>query len=157
MSKVNDLNKEAAHKYFSASCYNRAWDLMDKTNRSPEEDEQMILLSHASHWHWTQREDYSPKNASIATWQLSRIYSILGEAENARRYGLKCLYASKEEGVGVFYLAYAYEALARAESVAGDSQAAVKYIDLAEEKLQTISDDDEKRMLQDDLATINIG
>ena len=43
----------------------KAWELIDKTQRSPQEDEEMLRLSMASHWHWTQRKDYGPTNASM--------------------------------------------------------------------------------------------
>lgn len=51
MSKKPDFDMDAAHRYFSAGCFNRAWDLMEKSSRTPEEDEQMIRLALASHWH----------------------------------------------------------------------------------------------------------
>ncbi|MCB1076937.1 MAG: hypothetical protein KDM64_03820, partial [Verrucomicrobiae bacterium] len=44
-----------AHRFFSAECFNRAWDLIDKADRSAEEDDEMRALCHASLWHWTQR------------------------------------------------------------------------------------------------------
>ena len=46
-----------AHKVFSAEAFNSAWDLIEKADRTPEDDELMISLAHASAWHWTQRED----------------------------------------------------------------------------------------------------
>jgi hypothetical protein len=51
----------------------------------------MIRLSLASHWHWTQREDCAVTNISVAYWRTSRIYAVLGQAENARRYAEMCL------------------------------------------------------------------
>ncbi len=38
MAKVPDFDVVAAHKHFSASCFNKAWDLIEKKNRTPEED-----------------------------------------------------------------------------------------------------------------------
>ena len=91
MSEQPDFDHPAAHRYFAAECYNRAWDLINKPDRTPEENEQMLRLSLASHWHWTQRSDYAAENVSIAYWQTSRIYTLLGQADNARRYARLCL------------------------------------------------------------------
>lgn len=154
MGKEPEFDVSAAHRYFSAQCFNKAWDLIDKAERSAEEDEQMIRLSLASTWHWTQREDCTEKNLSIGYWQTSRIYAILGQADNARRYGQLCLAASQGEEIPPFFLGYAYEALARAESVAGDRSKVEEYLQKARQAADAVSDAESKKMLLDDLATI---
>ena len=133
MPKKPDFDLQAAHKYFAALCFNAAWDLIEKPDRTPEDDEQMIRLSLTSHWHWTQRDDYDSEKASIGYWQASRVYAILGEADNARKYGQMCLTASDSEEVEAFYLGFAYEALARAESVAGNREKMNEYLAMARE------------------------
>ena len=57
MSDKPELDQELAHKFFAANCFNKAWELIDKPDRTPEDDEQMIRLVHASIYHWTQRPD----------------------------------------------------------------------------------------------------
>ena len=126
MAKTPEFDLGAAHRYFAAECFNRAWDLIDKHDRTPEEDEDMIRLNQASLYHWSQREDCTNRNLSVGYWQASRICALLGQADNARRYGELCLRYSQDEEA--FYLGYAYEALARAESVAGQGEKAAKYL-----------------------------
>lgn len=99
MSGAPSFDEKAAHRYFSVTCFNRAWDLMDKAKRMPEEEEQMIRLSLASHWHWTQRKDFAKTNESVAYWQTSRIYALLGQGESARRYGKLSLVAASADAV----------------------------------------------------------
>jgi tetratricopeptide (TPR) repeat protein len=147
-----DLNK--AHKYFSADCFNKAWELIEKHDRTSEEDEHMLRLSMASAWHWTQREDRQPKNMSIAYWQIARIYALLQQAENARRYGQMCLDVSLGEDIPPFYLGYAYEALARAEMVAGDHEQTQHYLEDAHHAADRVKDAESKAMLLADLETI---
>ncbi|MGB3702267.1 MAG: hypothetical protein WA997_13445, partial [Anaerolineales bacterium] len=77
MTKKTEFDQSAVHKYYSVNCFNKAWDLIDKEERTPEDDQEMVRLSHASHYHWTQRPDYSSTKASIALWQTARIYAIL--------------------------------------------------------------------------------
>ena len=156
MTKKADFDQAAAHKYFSANCFNKAWDLIDKEQRTQEEDEQMIRLSLASHYHWTQRPDYSNAGASIGYWQTSRIYAILGQAQNAMRYGQLCLEASQGDDIEPFFLGYAYEALARAAAVAGNHQAMNTYLDNARAAANEVEKDDNRKMLLDDLSTIKV-
>lgn len=154
MSGKPEFDVGAAHRHFSAECFNKAWELMRKANRTAEDDEQMIRLSLASHWHWTQREDCTATNASIGYWQTSRIYAMLGQGDNARRYGHLCLGASQGEGILPFYLGYAYEALARAESVAGNRDKTGQYLREGRRVAETMPNPDAKKQLLDDLETI---
>jgi hypothetical protein len=156
MSKKPDFDVSAAHRYFSGQCFNRAWDLIDKADRTPQEDEEMIRLSQASIWHWTQREDCTPTHMSTGYWQASRIYAILGQVENARRYGQLCLDVSQGEDVAPFYLGYAYEALARAEAVAGSRAKTEQYLSKAQKIAEQVSDPDSKKWLLGDLGTVEL-
>ncbi len=112
----------------------------------------MINLGQASVWHWKQRPDCTETNLSIGYWQLSRIYALVGQVENARRYGHMCLDASKD--AGPFYLGYANEALARAESVAGNRKKKQEYLERANRLAESIADQDEQQLLLNDLKTL---
>jgi len=154
MAKKPDFDLQAAHKYFSAECFNRAWDLIDKPRRSPAEEEKMLLLSLASLWHWTQREDCTPTNLSIGYWQVARVYALLRQADLAHRYGELCLEVTQKDGVLPFYRGYAYEALARAEQVADNLDAMEKYLIQAHQIASALTEPDEKKQLLKDLASI---
>ena len=156
MTKKTDFDQAAAHKFFSANCFNQAWDLIDKEDRTPDEEEQMIRLTHASFYHWTQRPDYSSTTASIGYWQASRIYAILGQADNAARYGQLCLVVSQDEGVGPFFLGYAYEALARAAAAAGNHQDTEAYLEKARQTAADVKKSEDRQMLLNDLESIQI-
>ena len=114
---------------------------------------QMILRAHASLWHWSQREDCTDQNLSIGYWQASRIYALLGQADNARRYGQLCLDVSQEQEP--FDLGFAYEALARAEAVAGNRQRSNEYSGQGREAARRVSSDDDRKTLLDDLDSID--
>jgi len=154
MAMKPDLDKTAAHRYFSAECFNRAWDYIDKSVRTKNEEDIMLSLSLTSLWHWTQREDCDSTKLSIGYWQVSRVYALLRQADNARHYGELCLDASQGEGVLPFYRGYAYEALARAESVAGNHKEMERYLIQAHQVAALLTDPDEKKLMLSDLATI---
>jgi hypothetical protein len=154
MTNKPDFDLEAAHKHFSVACFNKAWELLDKPDRSAEEDEQMLRLSLTSHWHWTQRIDCAPTNISVALWQTSRIYAVLGQAKNAKRYAEMCLAVSQGDDIPPFYLGYAYEAMARAELVASNRKQMQLYLAKAQRAADKVSDPEEKKWLLEDLATV---
>jgi len=148
------LDPTEAHRHFSVGCFNAAWDLMDKVDRTPQEEEEMLQRSIASLWHWAQRDDCTAQNLSIGYWQVARIQALLGRADEARRYGQLCLEASVGDEIAPFAKAYAYEALARAEAVAGDTVKRDKYVSEVQAVLRGITDEETRKMLLDDLATI---
>jgi hypothetical protein len=61
MAKAPEFDLEAAHKYFAAHCFSRAWDLIDKKDRTPEDDRMMVALNQASLFHWSHRPDNDDK------------------------------------------------------------------------------------------------
>lgn len=155
MAKKPDFDIQSAHKYFSAECFNRAWDYIDKPKLTSEEADLMLGLSLASLWHWSQRVDCTATHLSIGYWQVSRVFARLNQADNARHYGELCLEAAQKAGVGQFYSGYAYEALARAEAVAGSQAKRDAYLDQAKRVAAALPDGEEKQQLLKDLETIS--
>ena len=152
MDTEPNFDLTTAHRYFSADCFNKAWRLIEKLTRTPAEDEDMIRFSQASMWHWTQRADCQRANLAIGYWQLSRVYAIAGRPEEARRYGQLCLEHGKPESP--FLHAYAYEALARAEGVAGDGARLEQYRTEALRLAEDVEDLEERDRILNDLKTI---
>ena len=91
-------------------------------------------------------------NMSIGYWQAARVHAILGRAEEARRHGHLCLAHSPQESP--FLLAYAHEALARAENMAGNRALAAEHRAEAGRLAERVSDAEERDFLLKDLATI---
>jgi hypothetical protein len=144
----------AAHRFFAADCFNRAWDLIEKEDRTPEEEEEMLNLSMASLWHWTQRPDFGDKERSLGYWQVSRIFAITGRPDMATAYAEKCLEVTEDAGLPPFYVGYAYEALARAAMAGRNRVAALRYIAQARAAAQRETSEEDRELLLDDLATI---
>jgi hypothetical protein len=62
-----------------------------------------------------------------------------------------------ENSIGDFDLAFAYEAMARGFTIAGDNAKASEYLSLASAAGDDIAEDDEKKYFLSELKTINIG
>lgn len=147
-----DFDLQVTHRYFSANCFNKTWEFIDNPNRTQEENLSMLQTAMASLWHWTQREDVKQQNLSVGYWQVSRVFALLGQADNARKYAEVSLKHS--EGGEPFYTGFAYEALARAEMVAGDKKRMNEYLSKARELAGKVEDLEDKEVLQGDLDSI---
>ena len=154
MSKP-EFDVQKAHQWFAVSCFNGTWSYIDKESRTPQEEEEMLQTTMASAYHWSQREDCKPQNLSIGYWQISRVHALCGHGGEAVRYGQLCLDVSQGEGIDPFALGYAYEALARGEAVVGNRPKADEWLAKANAVAESITDEETKKMLLDDLATIS--
>jgi hypothetical protein len=154
VSDFSEADRAAAHRRFSAECFNRTWELIDKADRTAVDDEQMLLCALASLWHWTQRADCSDQNLSIGYWQASRVYSLLGQADNARRFADTCL--KRSSALPPFFLAYAHEALAHAAMIAGDKLLLDAHASAARKLAAEIEDPAEREMLERDLEQLRL-
>ena len=143
---------EAAHRYFAVNCFNKAWDLIEKIGRTPEDDRLMTALNQASIFHWLNRLDCTPENLSVGFWQASRIQALLGITTEAKRHAETSL--SYSHGLEPFYVAYAYEALGRAEILAGESAKARDYLESARRHAASIENKDDQTMLLRDLDSL---
>ena len=86
MSKNPGFDTALAHRFFSADCFNKTWEFIEKPERTPDDDERMIRLAQTSMWHWTNRPDCKRQQISIGYWLLARVYAIAGRTQDARRY-----------------------------------------------------------------------
>lgn len=149
MAKAPEFDLSAAHKYFSAQCFNKAWDLIEKTDRTPEDARLMVALNQASIYHWLQRDDCNNQRLSVGYWQASRIQAVLGNAGEALRLAEICLSYSGD--LKPFYLGYAHEALARAHVLAANAKDAARHLKSAQQLAAQIGDKGERELLLTDL------
>ena len=134
--------------------FNRVWTLLEQPDRGVEDDDEMLHAAHASRYHWG--EVGTIANRARGEWQCSRVYAVLGRAEPALHHARRCLELCESAGdeLDEFDLPFAYEALARANAVAGNAEQARHWIGLARAAADSISDEDDRLLLEADLATI---
>lgn len=146
----------AAHRALGAALFNQVWTLLEKPDRTPADVDEMIHAAHASRFHWSHAADVDPTNLARGEWQCSRVYAVLGRAEPAIWHATRCRAILESNGIGDFDIAAAYEALARAYAVAGDTSAAADWNAKAIAVLDGITDSDDRQVIEDDLATLPI-
>jgi tetratricopeptide (TPR) repeat protein len=112
--------------------------------------------AHASAYHWLMAPECEPKNRARSEWLCSRVYSVLGRSEAAVHHAERCLEIAEAnlDKMDEFDLPFAYEALARANAVAGNSDEASRYEQQARETAEQIADPEDKELIVADLATL---
>lgn len=149
MSEQEKKPEASEHKKLGVEYFNKTWTLLDKGDRSESEKEMMIHLCHASMWHWMNAPECTTTNLSIGYWQLSRVYAVAGEPANAFKYGNICLHISQDDSVGIFYKAYAHEAVARAAMIGGNKEHALLHLQKANELMPQIDEKDGTYLVKD--------
>lgn len=114
MEDINNFYKKEAIDNF-----NKTWDLIEKKQRTHDENIEMIHRAHASRYHWGQIGN--PVHLVRGEWQISRVYSLLNMAESALLHAEESLRICEENSIGDLDLAFAYEAIARAYSIFNDT------------------------------------
>jgi hypothetical protein len=154
MPEEKTYTEKEFHKKTAIDLFNLTWDLMEKKDRTVEETDRMIHAAHASRHHWG--EIGTPVEFERGEWQISRVYSILGRPEPALYHAMRCLQICQENNIGNFDIAFAYEGMARAHSVAGLTGEANHYIDLAKGAADGIEKKEDRDYFLGELGKIPI-
>ena len=155
MSEDKKLTLQEAQASFAKSTFNSIWPLLDKTERTASEDEDMLLSAITSLYHWKQIG--TDVNLQRGYWMISKVYHTLGEADNALTWATKCLEITekKSEEMEDFDLAYAQEGLARAYTLSGDLEKAQYHYTSAVNLGEKIKDPEDKKIFSGDIETGN--
>ena len=141
------------HRKFAVNLFNMTWSLLDKKDRTEEEDNKMIHAAHASRFHWG--EIGTPLEVERGEWQISRVYSVLKRNEPALYHARRCLEICKENNIGDFDIAFAYEAMARAYAVLGKKADCDRHIELAEKAGEQIKKKEDRDYFLSELQTVS--
>jgi hypothetical protein len=140
------------HKKFAVDLFNFTWSLLDKKDRTQDENDKMIHAAHASRFHWG--EIGTPLEFERGEWQISRVYSVLKRSEPAIYHAKRCFEICKKNSIEDFDIAFAYEALARAYAVAGLKAQCKENMELARKAGQQIKKEDDRNYFLSELKTI---
>jgi hypothetical protein len=152
MSEEKKFDEKEWHKKSAVDCFNLVWSLMEKKDRIRAEEDKMIHAAHASRFHWG--EIGTPVEFERGEWQISRMYTVLKRFEPAIYHAKRCLEICKENDIGDWDIAFAYEGMARAYAVGGMKSECERYIQLAKESGEKIKEKGDRDYLFGELKTI---
>ena len=143
------------HRRLAADLFNHTWTLIEREQRTPDEDDEMLYATFASAYHWMRVDGAGPEHRARSEWQISRVYAELGRGEEALVHARRCLDHCREHGIGDWDLAFAWEALARAARVTGDAVLFHESLARAREAGREIADADDREHFERALAALS--
>lgn len=136
----------------AAKLFNRTWELMELPHRTPAEDAEMRESALQSLAAWEQVGDAI--NWARGEWQVSRVYRLLRNAPACLAHATRCREYCERETLSPFDHLYAFEALAWAELLCGNSAAADAHFRQAESYLAQLTDPEERDLAAADLQIL---
>ncbi|MCU0519706.1 MAG: hypothetical protein MUF84_03295 [Anaerolineae bacterium] len=151
MAGATEMTLDEAHLAFAKQANGEVWSLLDKADRSADEDHAMVVAAFASLYHW--RAVGQAVHHQRGEWLIAHVFTVLGDVRPAVAYAERCM-ATTEAHRGQmtdFDLAYAYEGLARAHALAGRDQDARHYLAEAMRAGSEILDPDDRSIFEGDV------
>lgn len=157
MNDEKQLTLEEAHRHFAVQLNGETWALLDKTERTPEENERMVYAVFASGYHWLRVG--TPLNWQRSEWLIARVYGVLGRVEEGLRHARRCLELTEAHPdlMEDFDFAFAYEGMARALALAGQRDEAKEYHEKAAAAGKQIADAEDRQIFEADFQSGNWG
>jgi hypothetical protein len=138
----------ATERAMAVATHNQTWKLLERADRTVEDDDRLVHMAHASAHHWSLAGD--ALNAARAEYLCSHVYALLGRGEPALHHATRCLAITEANGFQDFDLAYAHEAMARALALAGLNADAAAH--LATAQSVPVADEEDRALVEADLA-----
>ena len=145
------------HRRLGVELYNGAWELIERQDRTPDSDDEMIHRAHASAYHWLQGP-HTAANRARSHWLCSRVHAVAGQPEAALHHARRCLalVESHNDEMEDWDLAGAHEALARAHVSAGEVEDARRHLELARAETAKIADPADRKHIDADLDALHL-
>jgi hypothetical protein len=140
------------HRALGVELYNQTWELLEG-GTAPDV---IVDVAHASAYHWRHAAGATAANQARSHWLCSHVYAVLGRPEPALHHGERCLALVEGSPAEMedFDLPSAYEALARAHAVAGDSAEARRFLELGRAATAEMADAEDREQLESQFGSI---
>jgi uncharacterized protein YndB with AHSA1/START domain len=145
-----DLTAEE-HRERGIEVFNATWALVDKPDRTPDDNEAMIRAAYAAAYHWSLAARRTVENEVRGEWMLSRVHALAGFGETALRHANRCLRMTEAAGLTDFDLGFAHEAMARSLACLGRGDEARRHLAIA--KGTPVADPEDRAIFEGDLVT----
>ena len=150
MTEQNTLSE--FQKDQAIQCFNKTWDYIDKPDRTPAEDLEMINCAHASRYLWGQVG--TPLHLERGEWLISKVYFLIGSGERALVHAQACHDICVQNNIGDFDITFAFECLANAFKLLGNQEKCDHYRKAAYDSLDGIAQQEDRNYAESELGKI---
>ena len=155
MEQKHSYTLKEAEQYFAKALNGEVWEFLGKGDRTALDDERMLYAAYASCYHWLQAG--AGAHQERGEWLIAHVCAVLGLKDEALRHASRCFELTQQHPdlMKDFDVAYGFEAMARANALAGNRDAALKYYRLAQEAGEQITDVEDKSIFLGDFNSAN--
>lgn len=142
---------EQAHAYFGVKFNNAIFPLLEKENRTKEEDLHLLNLAHAAMLHWQNNPKHTIVNMQRAQYMLACAYTFTQHKALALQYANLCFETTQQHlsAMQDFDIAYAHLSLARALALNKNEKAKANKLIAIELGNKLTNEGDKKYFLAD--------
>ena len=151
MAEFEAIDTQETHEAFAKKINGEIWALLEKPDRTPDEDERMVIAAHASYYHWLHAGTHVHEQRGER--MLAHVYTVLGRDEPALHHARRCIHLTERytHEIKDFDRGYAHEALARARALTGQVEEARRERQKAGELGAQIQDPEDRQIFLGDL------
>jgi len=148
MANEPPFDLQVASKWFAIECNNQAWDLLEKTDRTPAEDIGMVHAAHASCFHWMQVG--ATLNKVRALCLIANAHAAAGDAQAAVHFSNVVMELAEAHRAELedWDWAFLFDAAARAQAVSGNLPSAGLWREKARAAGGSIAEDASREVFQ---------
>jgi uncharacterized protein YndB with AHSA1/START domain len=140
------------HRTQAVDANNSIWELLDGRALTADESDELLQRAYTAAYHWKRAVRSGPINMARAAYMIAKAHIVLGQADMALRWVDRYATQLAEAGDGAadFDHAYLHEIRARASALAGRVDEARP--ELAAAHAHPIADDEDRKIVESDLA-----
>jgi pentatricopeptide repeat protein len=126
------------------------WELLGKEDRNQLEDDELLYAAYGSCYHW--RQVGTGVHQQRGEYMIAKAHLSLNNRAETLRHAKRVIGLTEghKKELSDFDFAYAYELMARALAMNGDSEEARKYYQMAKEAGNEIANDEDKKWFDGD-------
>ncbi|MEZ5097762.1 MAG: hypothetical protein R2731_17785 [Nocardioides sp.] len=91
MSATPDPRDGDWHRRQGVEANNTTWELLDRTDRSPDDDEELLRRAYTAAYHWQRATTAGPANEARAAYTVAKALLATGQPERALTSADRCL------------------------------------------------------------------
>ncbi len=150
---MEETKLKEMHKYFAIELNNTSWEFIDRDGElSEDEASNLVSRAHASLFHWSQIGEQV--NLARGHYLVSRAYVVAGNHPEALRHSTLSLNICKANDLVDFDLAFAYEAMARAQQIGKNFECQKLFLGLAKKAGKEIVGEEDREVFFGSLKTV---
>lgn len=144
--------QDVDNRKVAVESYNRCWDLLDRDDRSQDEDFDLLTSAFVSRYHRSLAG--GPEQWTVSNWMVSRAAADIGEGSLSLAFARRANDAVREFDAPDWLVASAAEGMARAYAALGSEQDRDEWFNKAEGLVAALADEEDRELIASQLASV---